>query len=160
MRLPSDVARHAVGALDEVDGRPLRVAVPAGSLLHLDQFAVEGHRTGVGAELSLALPRRRALDGSLSVGDTLTLVATYGSGLVRVTVLPLPGRLAAELTRGASSAGSAAEDVAGGSVVRIGSTLLNAVVAREDAGERAYVVAGLVEPDLLDDVAIDLLGTP
>ena len=87
-------------------------------------------------------------------------VATYGSGLVRVTVLPLPGRLAAELARGASSVGAPAEDVPGGSVGRIGSALLNAVVAREAGGRRAFVVAGLVQPDLLDAVALELLETP
>lgn len=80
LRLPPALARHAVRRLDEIEGRPLRVTVPAGSLLHTGQFAAEGGAPGGGVELSVALPRRRALDGSLSVGDTLALVATYGTG--------------------------------------------------------------------------------
>ncbi len=85
---------------------------------------------------------------------------TYGDGLVRVAVLPLPSRLARDVIANATSAGSPSEAVDGGTVARVGSSLLNAVVVRGEDRRHAYVVTGLVDPSLLDAVAADLLATP
>ncbi|MGG5261124.1 sigma-E factor regulatory protein RseB domain-containing protein [Phycicoccus avicenniae] len=85
---------------------------------------------------------------------------TYGDGLVRVAVLPLPDRLSGDVVGSATAAGSVAEEVPGGRLVRIGSSLLNVVLAVGEDGEHAYVLAGLVEPALLDAVAADLFATP
>lgn len=85
---------------------------------------------------------------------------TYGTGLVRVAVLPLPGRLTREVVANVTSAGSVSEDVAGGSLVRVGSSLLNVVLAVGDDGRHAYVITGLVDPTLLDEVATELLASP
>ncbi|MBM6406045.1 hypothetical protein JQN72_17550 [Phycicoccus sp. CSK15P-2] len=84
-------------------------------------------------------------------------VTTYGTGLVRVAVLPLPPDVARDVVGGATSAGSVVEEVPDGRLVRIGSSLLNAVLATSADGRRAYVVTGLVDPGLLDEAAADLL---
>ncbi|NHA69137.1 LolA-like protein [Phycicoccus flavus] len=100
------------------------------------------------------------LAGLGAVGPDLAGAPTYGDGLVRVAVLPLPPRTAEDVMRGATSAGSATEEVDGGRIVRIGSNLLNAVVVRGADQWHAYVVTGLVDPALLDAVAADLLADP
>jgi hypothetical protein len=100
------------------------------------------------------------LAGLRATDPALDGTATYGSGLVRVAVLPLPGRLTREIVANAESAGSVGEEVAGGSLVRIGSSLLNVVLAVGDDGRHAYVVTGLVDPALLDEVSTDLLASP
>ncbi|HMM94305.1 MAG: hypothetical protein IE926_08520 [Micrococcales bacterium] len=102
-------------------------------------------------------PRLGGLDAS---GPLVGGTSTYGTGLVRVAVLPLPGRTARDVMRNATSAGSVLEEVEGGSRVRVGSSLLNALLVRGDDRRHAYVVAGLVEPRVLDAVAADLLASP
>jgi hypothetical protein len=97
------------------------------------------------------LPASRPL-----VGGT----TTYGTGLVRVAVLALPRHTAREVMRNVESAGSVVEEVDGGRVARVGSSLLGAVLVRGADREHAFVVTGLVEPALLDAVAADLLASP
>ena len=104
-----------------------------------------------------AMPDRLA--GLPASGPLLDGTTTYGTGLVRVAVLPLPPRTARDVLRNVESAGSAVEDLGGGQVARIGSSLLNAAVVRGDRGH-AYVLTGLVEPALLEAVAADLLASP
>ena len=86
--------------------------------------------------------------------------ATYGRGLVRFAVLPLPDRLAGDVLANARSAGAAEVEVPGGVEYRLGSALLDAVVVQADDGEHAYLLAGLVTPDLLTAAARQLLADP
>ena len=101
-----------------------------------------------------------ALAGLTASGVDVARAPTYGSGLVRVLALPLPPRVAGEVVGDASSVGTAEERVPGGAVTRVGSGLLNAALVRDDDGQHAYVLVGLVDPALLDAMAADLLGDP
>jgi hypothetical protein len=89
-----------------------------------------------------------------------TGATVYGAGLVRVAVVPLPRRTTRDIVANAAAAGSVGQDVPGGTVVRIGSSLLNAVVALGADGQHSYVLAGLVQPALLDAVAEALFALP
>ncbi len=86
--------------------------------------------------------------------------ATYGTGLVRFSVLPLPRRTARDVLANARSAGAAAVEVSGGEAVTISSSLLNAVVARGSDRQHSYLLAGLVGPDVLTAAARQLLADP
>jgi hypothetical protein len=112
----------------------------------------------VAAGNPLAMPDRLA--GLPASRPLLGGTTTYGTGLVRVAVLALPPRTAGEVMRNVESAGSAVEEVDGGRVARVGSSLLGAVLVRGEDRGPAFVVTGLVEPALLDAVAADLLASP
>ncbi|HKG50652.1 MAG TPA: hypothetical protein VKB14_09440 [Actinomycetales bacterium] len=86
--------------------------------------------------------------------------ASYGRGLVRFTVLPLPGRIAGDITANARSAGATELSVPGGLAYRVSPSLLDAVVVQADDGEHAYLVAGLVTPDVLTEAVRELLSDP
>ncbi len=99
----------------------------------------------------VALPVTRSL---------LQGTATYGTGLVRFTVLPLPRRTARDVLANARSAGAAPVEVSGGEAVTISSSLLNAVVARGSDRQHSYLLAGLVGADVLTAAARELLADP
>ena len=86
--------------------------------------------------------------------------ATYGTGLVRFSVLPLPRRTARDVLANARSAGAAAVEITGGEAVTISSSLLNAVVARGSDRQHSYLIAGLVGADVLTTAARELLADP
>lgn len=100
------------------------------------------------------------LAGLPASGPLLAGTTTYGTGLVRIEVLSLTPEIAGDIVRNATAAGSVGESIDGGLVLRVGSSLLNATVVQDDDGVRAYVVTGLVTPDLLDTAAADLLASP
>ena len=50
------------------------------------------------------------------------------------------------------------EDLQGGEAVQLGTSVLNALAVRRSDGERGYVIAGLVTPDLLRQAAQELLS--
>ena len=102
-------------------------------------------------------------DTLAGLGVTRSLLqgtATYGSGLVRFVVLPLPHREAHQVMDNARSAGAAPVDVVGGTAVSISSSLLNAVVAQDADFRHAYLIAGLVDPELLGLAAGELFADP
>lgn len=86
--------------------------------------------------------------------------ATYGLGLVRFAVLPLPAELADDILRSANDAGAAALDLPAGEGALVTSSLLNAVVVRAADDEHAYVLAGLVTAETLELAARELLMDP
>lgn len=86
--------------------------------------------------------------------------ATYGRGLVRFSVLPLPLRTADAVLDSARSAGAAELDLPAGSGAQVSSTLLDVVVVEGDDGEHAYLLAGLVTPTVLTTAARQLLLDP
>jgi hypothetical protein len=86
--------------------------------------------------------------------------ATYGRGLVRIVVLPLPPSLARRLLPDAERGGGVPLDVGGGEAVVLRSSGLAAIVAVSRNGVHAYVLAGAVTPDLLGQAAEDLLRIP
>jgi hypothetical protein len=86
--------------------------------------------------------------------------ATYGRGLVRFSVLPLPSRTAYDVLAGARSAGAVELDLSDGEGAQVSSTLLDVVVVQADDGEHAYLLAGLVTPAVLMAAARQLLLNP
>lgn len=101
-----------------------------------------------------------ALAGLPASRTVLQGTATYGAGLVRFAVLPLPPDLAGDTLDAAVTAGAVALDVAGGDAVLVTSTVLNAVVARGADRDHAYVLAGFVTPETLETAARELLADP
>jgi len=97
-----------------------------------------------------AQPRREPVTG-------LSTVAVYGTGLAQFTVVPLPRRLAAEVYRNALKWGSPL-DVPGGDGVLISTSLLSVAVVRPATGRRAYLLAGLVDGQLLGQAGTELAG--
>ena len=86
--------------------------------------------------------------------------ATYGRGLVRFVVLPLPPSLARRLLADAERGGGVPADVGSGDAVVLRSSALTAIAAASRNGVHAYVLAGAVTPDLLRQAAEDLLRSP
>jgi outer membrane lipoprotein-sorting protein len=86
--------------------------------------------------------------------------ATYGRGLVRFTVLPLPDRIADDVVSNARSAGAATLEVDRGEAWRVSPSLLDVVVAQGDDLLHTYLIAGLVTPDVLTEAARELLADP
>lgn len=128
------------------------------------------HDTTTAPDIASAISRlaRWQLPGTLAglPGTTSVAagVATYGQGLVRIVVLPAPSRLAGQLFAHGSTPqpGSALtpESVIGGRLAAVGSGLLQAVVAAGNDGRHAYVIAGLVRPEVVRQAALQLLADP
>jgi hypothetical protein len=92
-------------------------------------------------------PRRDAIAG-------LSAAGVYGTGLAQYVVVALPGRFGREAYDRIETFG-ADIDVPSGAAAMIGTGLLTVLVVRAD---RTYLVAGLVQPDLMKRVAVDLSG--
>lgn len=106
---------------------------------------------------TFALPDQLA--GLAVTRSLLQGTASYGDGLVRFSVLPLPLRTAHEVLDNARSAGSAPVEVSGGEAVGIASSLVNAVVVH-GREQHAYLIAGLVRTEVLAQAAQELLADP
>lgn len=86
--------------------------------------------------------------------------ATYGVGLVRFAVLPLPPDLAHDILHSASDAGALELELSLGAGSLVTSSILNAVVVRAVDDQHAYVLAGLVTAETLERAAQELLADP
>lgn len=150
-----------VSTLGQVDiGRPDAAVLtpPAPAIARRDFTRAADPIARVAGRIAWARPDSLA---GLPLGDApVQGVATYGTGLVRVAVLPLPRRLARDVVANATKAGSATAELNGGTVVRIGSSLLNVALAEDDETGDAYVLAGLVTPAVLDEAAVGLFASP
>jgi hypothetical protein len=91
------------------------------------------------------LPRRDAVAQVSAAG-------VYGSGLAQFVVISLPGRFGSQAYDQAARFG-AKVSVPQGDAALIATGLLSVLVVR---GERTYLVAGLVQPAVLQGVAGDL----
>jgi hypothetical protein len=90
-------------------------------------------------------PRQESVFGAAGV---------YGTGLAQFVVAGLPGRFGGEAYDRISTFGKDL-DVPDGEAAVIGTGLLSVLAVR---GDRTYLVAGLVQPALLERVAADLAG--
>lgn len=100
------------------------------------------------------LPDRLAgLPGSTPVAGT----GTYGRGLTRFIVLPVPQRLAGRVSRAAVDGGGVSSTLPDGQSVAFSSGTISLVVAESNTG-RSYVLSGLVTPDLLNRAAAELVA--
>lgn len=90
--------------------------------------------------------------------------ATFGRGFVRIVVLPLPPWLAHRVLDDDGDdpiAASSRLELPGGTGAAVGNGLLQAVVAANSAGNRAYLVAGMVTLDVVRAAAAELVsGAP
>ncbi|HEX8346047.1 MAG TPA: hypothetical protein VF657_15100 [Actinoplanes sp.] len=99
---------------------------------------------------SLAGQARRA-----TVAD-LDAVGTYGTGLAQFVVLAVPGRIGYRVYEDAVLVGRELT-FPDGDAALVATGLLSMLIVR---GQRTYLVAGLVEPTLMERVAADLAGAP
>jgi MucB/RseB family protein len=124
------------------------------------------HRFVTAPDLAAAVEQRapwrlpETLAGLPVTRSLLEGSATYGRGLVRFTVLPLPRRLARDVLANARATGATARDVEGGVIAQVSASLLDVVVVQGDDDEHAYLLAGLVTADLLTRAARQLLADP
>jgi hypothetical protein len=95
-------------------------------------------------------PRREPVTG-------LSTAAVYGTGLAQFTVVPLPRRIGAEAYGNALRWGTPL-DIPGGDGVLISTSLLSVAVVRPATGRRTYLLAGLVDGQLLAQAGADLAG--
>jgi hypothetical protein len=91
------------------------------------------------------MPRRNLVPG-------LTAADAYGTGLSSFVVVSLPGRFGREAYQQIATFGTKLNE---GDSAMISTGLLNVLVAR--ASRRTYLVAGLVQPALLQRIASDLV---
>lgn len=118
-----------------------------------------------GFERLLQLPGRGVLPSTLvglpaSSTVLLGVGSTYGRGLVRVAVYPLPHRPADRLFDAARRAGATKVAVTRGEGILTTTPMLNAVLARGADREQAYLITGLVDPALLERAAQALVTDP
>ena len=107
-------------------------------------------------------PRQRfpwALAGLRRAVGVLHGSATYGTGLARFVVIPLPPGAAGDVLD-AMRLRTKVEEVPAGQLAVIDSGIVTAGVAVGGYGERSYLLAGLVTRDLLTAAAKDLLAAP
>jgi hypothetical protein len=107
-------------------------------------------------------PRVADLVGSPSVqeqGRDQGGTATYGSGLARFIVVPLPPGPAGDVLD-AVRLRTSVDDVPGGRLAVLASGIVTAAVAVRDGGQGSYLLAGLVSRELLTAAAKDLLTNP
>jgi MucB/RseB N-terminal domain len=150
-----------VTQLSEVHlGRPAATTTtpPSPAGVQVDSLSAPDLAAAVDQRAPWRLPDRLA--GLPVTRSVLEGSATYGRGLVRFSVLPLPLRTADAVLDSARSAGAAELDVPGGSGAQVSSTLLDVVVAEGDDGEHSYLLAGLVTPAVLTTAARQLLLNP
>ena len=144
----------------------LRLTDPdAGVLTPPSPPGVEMNQTSdPGIERLLLRPGEGVLPDTLA-GLPLSTVAlgggaTYGRGLVRVTVLPVPHRASERLFREARKAGATDLTMPRGEAILTTTTMLNAALARGQHREQAYLITGLVTSALLEQAAAALVTDP
>lgn len=134
------------------------IAAPAAPGAHRDVVSTPDIVAAVDEHSPWLLPDTLA---SLPVSrSVLQGTATYGSGLVRFALLPLPRDTAGDIVEGAIEGGATFLQLTGGSGAVVTSSVLNAVVIRGNDRDHAYVLAGFVTVDTLSAAAQELLLDP
>lgn len=180
-------ARSTVGRVDvwvdEATALPLRVRVvdrsgrvvftssfvslsltrPSTSLLRPPSAPGARHETTSIPDLVAAVDQRfpyalpRSLAG-LAASPRVGGVSSYGQGLVRFVVLPLPRYLSGDALDAISVTGKDLS-LTGGQARVVATSLIDTVIVVGDAG-RAYLVAGFVTAETLRTAAQELLDNP
>jgi hypothetical protein len=141
----------------------LTLTAPAASALRVPSAPGATHDVTAAADLAGQLQRfdgfrlPSTLAGVTSSAPIVGGTATYGSGLVRFVVLPLPGRLAGQVLDATRTGGGTDLKLPGGEALLISSGLVNVVVVRSADQRRAFLVTGLVSADLLSTVTEQLI---
>jgi hypothetical protein len=87
-------------------------------------------------------------------------IRTYGSGLVRLTVVPIASGLAEQSLDAVREGGGTPTPVPGGEAVLASRGVLSVGVVRSTDGRRAYLIGGSVVPEVVLTAARQLVGTP
>lgn len=90
----------------------------------------------------------------------LSNVGLYGTGLSAFVVLPIPRNLAGSATDAARKGGATDITLPGGTGVQLTIAPLTVIVLRSNVARRSYLLAGLVNPALLQRAAGDLSTVP
>lgn len=91
MRLPASIAdRQVFRDPRSLVGAVVVGPVQAGGLLEVSDV-VSGASAAPGRQLSFPIDASRAVDGTLEIGDSVDVIATYGSGLAAVTTTVAQG---------------------------------------------------------------------
>lgn len=106
-----------------------------------------------------ALPARLVGRPRTPVPVDFAGIGGYGQGLSTFVVLPLPRSLGEPALDGARTAGGVELTFARGSGVLITTPLLSVLVERSDSARRTYLLAGLVDPAVLQQAAAELSTT-
>ena len=104
------------------------------------------------------LPGRLAGLARTPIRDGITWVGAYGTGFVRFTVIPLPGRVGARALSAAQAAGAPLFGLQDGTDVLIRTPLLTVALASSSLGGPVFLLAGPVMPAVLQRAAVGVLG--
>jgi hypothetical protein len=133
----------------------LRPNLPSGSGFSI--VAAPGIADALGA-LGRARPPQVLAGRQSREADAAGLrgVGVYGTGLSAFIAVPVPGDIGGQAADAITKAGGATEDVANGEVTRLSIAPLSVAVVRSDFSWRAYLLAGLTDPDVLTAAAGEL----
>jgi hypothetical protein len=145
------------------DPREVTPTVPAGA-----GFA-EGTAAEAADALAAALPGQlpAVLAGrartSIGAMDGVAGAGVYGDGLSTVVVLALPGRVGRRTLAAARDNGGTPLPLTGAQAYELRAAPLTALIVRTDgdrSSRRGWLLAGLVDPQLLQRAATELIGRP
>jgi hypothetical protein len=146
--------------LDLTAPEPARVRVPAAPGATHDTTDAPDLAARIQQYSSRRLPELPETLAGVATSAPIIGAGTYGTGLVRFVVLPLPERLADQVLDAARSGGGTDLDLPGGEALLVSSGLINLVVAQTTDHRRSYLITGLVGAPLLTTATGDLLQMP
>jgi hypothetical protein len=86
-------------------------------------------------------------------------VGVYGTGLSTFAALVLPRNVAGRALDTAGTAGAVPLQLPGGDGALLTVSPVSVVIVRSNAARRSYLLAGLVDPAVLQRAAAELVGT-
>jgi hypothetical protein len=163
-----DVVDHRGVSALSTEFVDLRLAAPKPAVLRVPSAKGVVHDSSDAPDLAVRIQQfssRRLLDlpdslAAVPASAPLDGAGSYGTGLVRFVVLPLPGRLPEQIFDAVRSAGSSDLKLPGGEALLVSSGLINLVVTRTLDQSRSYLLTGLVSDQLLKAAAGQLLRQP
>lgn len=107
MDLPAPLAVRAFSSPDALAGAVALAPLAEGELVQAGALLPPGAAPEPAAELSFAVPADRAVNGTLRPGETVDVLATYGTGTAAETVVVVRGALLLGNDEGREAIGTA-----------------------------------------------------